>query len=204
MSEETLGLACLIVLGVVVLVIGLIAIWMICTYNRLIGLRNAVRNNFAQIDVVLKRRYDLIPNLVETAKGYMKHERETLEAVIQARNSAASVLQSAEQNPVHPDNINRIMQAESVMTGALGRLFAVAEQYPDLKANTNMIQLMNELAETENRIAFSRQAYNHVVTDYNTAREVFPTLLIVATLGFQPATLFEAAEPERQNVKVAF
>lgn len=168
-------------------------------------LRNRFRNAFAQIDVQLKRRYDLIPNLVETAKGYMKHERETLEAVINARNQAASAGQAAAQNPGDPSAMQSLGRAEGQLTGALGRLFALSESYPDLKANQNMLALQEELTSTENKVAFSRQAYNDAVTTYNTQRETFPTVIFAGMFNFQPANLFEIEEPgQREAPKVSF
>ena len=174
-------------------------------YNKLVTLRNRYKNAFAQIDVQLKRRYDLIPNLVETAKGYMKHERETLEAVIQARNQAVSAGQQAAQNPGDAAAMKSLGAAEGALTGTLGRLFALAESYPDLKANQNMLALQEELTSTENKVAFSRQAYNDAVTYYNTQREVFPTVIVASALNFQEAYLFEIEEPrEREAPKVSF
>ena len=185
---------------VVVAVLGLVGI-----YNRLVALRNRYKNAFAQIDVQLKRRYDLIPNLVETAKGYMKHERETLEAVISARNQASSASQQAAAQPGDPSAMQGLMGAETALTGALGRLFAVVERYPDLKANQNMSQLMEELTTTENKVAFARQAYNDAVMTYNTTREKFPNVLIANPLGFGEASLFEIeVEEEREAPKVSF
>ncbi len=191
-------------LGLVILIV-LAVLFGVGAYNRLVKLRNRYKNAFAQIDVQLKRRYDLIPNLVETAKGYMKHERETLEAVIAARNQAATANQAAAQNPGETAAMQGLMGAEAALTGAMGRLFAVVERYPDLKANQNMSQLMEELTSTENKIAFARQSYNDSVTNYNTARESFPTVLVANPLGFQQATLFEIeVEEERQAPKVSF
>ncbi|MBK1859646.1 LemA family protein [Cerasicoccus arenae] len=194
-----------IVLGVIaVLFIG-VALFIVGLYNKLVTLRNRFKNAFAQIDVQLKRRYDLIPNLVETAKGYMKHERETLEAVIAARNTAASAGQKAASNPGDPSAIKGLMASEAALTGTMGKLFALVESYPDLKANQNMMQLTEELTSTENKIAFSRQAYNDSVMVYNTARETFPTVMIAGTFGFQQAELFEITNPtEREAVKVSF
>jgi LemA protein len=170
-----------------------------------VALRNRYKNAFSQIDVQLKRRYDLIPNLVETAKGYMAHERETLEAVIQARNQAASASAAAAANPADAAAMQSLIGAESVLGGALSKLLVTVERYPDLKANQTMAQLMEELTSTENRIAFARQAYNDAVTSYNTARETFPTVLIAAPFGFLPAVLFEiTVEAEREAVKVSF
>jgi len=175
-------------------------------YNRLVTLRNRYQNAFSQIDVQLRRRYDLIPNLVETVKGYMKHERETLEAVITARNSAMSASRQAAQAPGDPAAMQQLAGAEAALTGTLGRLFALSEAYPDLKANQNMAQLMEELRTTENQIAFARQGFNDSVTRYNTAREVFPNSLIAGSFNFGPAELLEAIEtPEmREAPQVSF
>lgn len=193
-----------ILIGVVVVVL-LAAFAMIGTYNRLVTLRNRYKNAFSQIDVQLKRRYDLIPNLVETAKGYLKHERETLEAVIQARNAAYTAGQQAARNPGERQAMASLGSAEGALTGALGRLFAVAESYPDLKANQNMLSLQEELTATENKIAFARQAYNDSVMAYNTQREVFPTNLIAGVFNFQEANLFEVEQPgEREAPRVSF
>lgn len=191
---------------IVLLVIAvLLGLYLVYLYNGLVTLRNRVRNGFAQIDVQLKRRYDLIPNLVETAKGYLKHERETLEAVIQARNSAASAEEKAAEQPENPDAVKGLMGAESALTGAMGRFFALAEAYPDLKANQNMMQLTEELTSTENKISFARQAFNDAVMQFNTAREKFPAVLIAPTFGFQAAQPFEIEEPqERENIQVDF
>ena len=193
------------VLGGLVVVGLLLVVIVAGMYNKLVTLRNRYKNAFAQIDVQLKRRYDLIPNLVETAKGYMKHERETLEAVIQARNQAVSAGQQAAQNPGDAAAMKSLGAAEGALTGALGRLFALAESYPDLKANQNMLALQEELTSTENKVAFSRQAYNDAVTYYNTQREVFPTVIVASALNFQEAYLFEIEEPrEREAPKVSF
>ena len=193
-----------ILVGVFVVLL-LLVIWVVGIYNRLVALRNRFRNAFAQIDVQLKRRYDLIPNLVETAKGYMKHERETLEAVINARNQAKSAEQTASQNPGDPSAMQSLGRAEGQLTGALGRLFALSESYPDLKANQNMLALQEELTSTENKVAFSRQAYNDAVMTYNTQREVFPNVMFAGMFNFQPANLFEIEEPgEREAPKVSF
>ncbi len=195
----------LILLGVfVVFCIG-VALWVMGIYNGLVTLRNRFKNAFAQIDVQLKRRYDLIPNLVETAKGYLSHERETLEAVIAARNGAASAGQAAAADPSNPDAIKQLMGAETALTGAMGKFFALSEAYPDLKANQNMMQLTEELTSTENKISFARQAYNDSVMTYNTKREVFPAVLFSGALGFREAQLFEITEErEREAVKVSF
>jgi LemA protein len=184
----------LITLGVVVLV----GLYFVSVYNGLVSSRNAYKNAFAQIDVQLTRRYDLIPNLVETAKGYMQHERETLEAVIAARNSAVSGLKQASANPGNPGAVTALAGAENVLTGALGRLFAVAESYPDLKANQNMLQLSEELTSTENKVAFARQAFNDSVMGYNNAREVFPSNVVAGMFGFQAAQLLEIEAPEKR------
>ena len=195
----------LVGLLVVVGALGALVLFLAGTYNKLVRLRNRFKNAFAQIDVQLKRRYDLIPNLVETAKGYLKHERETLEGVIAARNQAATANQRASQDPADGGAIRDLMGAEGALAGALGRLFALVESYPDLKANQNMMQLSEELTSTENKVAFARQAYNDSVMTYNTAREVFPTVLVAGMFGFQPAQLFEIAdEAEREAPKVSF
>ena len=193
----------LIVIGGIILMLVVIVVGI---YNGLVTGRNRYKNAYSQIDVQLKRRYDLIPNLVETAKGYMKHERETLEAVIAARNSAMSANQQASVNPGDPTAMKALAGAEAALTGTLGRLFALAESYPDLKANENMIQLQEELTSTENRVAFSRQAFNDAVTDFNTRCEKFPANLIAGSFGFHPAELLESTESpeERKPVKVSF
>lgn len=199
------SIALLVIGGVLLLVVIVVALMAIGIYNSLVQLRNRFQNAFAQIDVQLKRRYDLIPNLVETAKGYMTHERETLEAVTQARNLAQAAGQRAAQNPGDPAAMNGLNNAESQLTGALGRLLAVAEAYPDLKANQNMMALQEELTSTENKVAFARQAYNDAVTRYNTRREQFPAVLFAGTLGFDEAQLFEIEiEKEREAPKVQF
>jgi LemA protein len=191
----------LIFLGIIVVVV----VACIVMYNNLVTLRNRYKNAYSQIDVQLKRRYDLIPNLVETAKGYLKHERGTLEAVIQARNQASAANQKAASNPGDPGAMGALSGAEGVLTGALGRLFALAEAYPDLKANQTMAQLMEELTSTENKVAFARQAYNDAVMEYNISREKFPNALIAGTFGFREAVLFEVSVPEeREAVKVSF
>lgn len=183
----------------------LLVLWVIGQYNGLVRGRNAFRNAFAQIDVQLKRRYDLIPNLVETAKAYLKHERETLEAVIAARNQAAGACAAAAANPGSPAAMAALAQAESGLGGVLGRLFAVSEAYPELKANQTMMQLTEELTSTENRIAFARQAYNDSVMSYNNTREVFPANLVAGLFQFAAASLFEVTrEGERDGVKVQF
>lgn len=174
-------------------------------YNRLVKLRNRFKNGFAQIDVQLKRRYDLIPNLVETAKGFMDHERETLEAVIQARNQAKQASDQAAQNPDDPEAIKNLMGAEAALTGSMGSLFALSESYPELKSDSTMNNLMEELTSTEEKIAFARQRYNDDVTKYNTARESFPAVIFAGMFGFEEAVLFEIDEPEeREAVEVSF
>jgi LemA protein len=195
----------LIIVLVVVGVVVILLMSMIGMYNRLVTLRNRYKNAFSQIDVQLKRRYDLIPNLVEVAKGYIKHERETLEAVIQARNAAYSAGQQAAQNPGERTAMSGLAGAEGQLAGALGRLFAVAEAYPNLKANENMMALQEELSSTENKIAFARQAYNDSVMTYNTQREVFPTSIVAGMFNFQEAHLFEVADAaQREAPKVSF
>jgi LemA protein len=200
-----MGLIVLIVLGVILVPLLLIVFWVIGGYNSLVTLRNRFKNAYAQIDVQLKRRYDLIPNLVETAKGYLKHERGTLEAVIAARNSALSANTRAAQNPGDAAAMKELAGAETALTGTLGRLFAVAEAYPDLKANQEMLRLMEELTSTENRVAFARQAFNDSVMAYNTTRETFPTNFIANTFNFAPAELFVIEKPEEKEApKVQF
>src|ERR687891_90453 len=174
-------------------------------YNKLVSLRNRFKNAFSQIDVQLKRRYDLIPNLVETAKGYLQHERGTLEAVVAARNAAATANARAAQNPGDASAMKGISSAESALSGVMTRLFALAESYPDLKANTTMLSLMEELTSTENKVSFARQAYNDSVMAYNTRREVFPTNLIAGPFNFGPAELFVIDKPEQKDApKVSF
>lgn len=180
-------------------------IFAVSGYNALVELRNRFKNAFSQIDVQLRRRYDLIPNLVETAKGYMAHERNTLEAVIAARNVAASANARAAQQPGNPAVMKELAGAENALTGTLGRLFAVAEAYPDLKANQSMSRLMDELSFTENKVASARQSYNDTVMAYNTARETFPRNIIAGMFNFGPAELFEIQQPEhREAPKVSF
>jgi LemA protein len=193
------------ILGAGLVVIVLVALFVIGIYNRLVAYRNRYKNAFSQIDVQLKRRYDLIPNLVEAVKGYMKHESGTLEAVIQARNAAASAGRTAASNPGDPSAMSSLAAAESQLNGALGRLFAVAEAYPDLKANQNMLSLQEELSSTENKVAFSRQAYNDAVMTYNTRRETFPDVVVANFLNFTEAKLFEIdTEKERAAPRVSF
>ena len=190
------------------IILGILAalvFFAITIYNRLVAGRNRFKNAFAQIDVQLTRRHDLIPNLVETAKGYMKHERETLEAVINARNTAVSGLKAASADPSNPEAMKQLAAAERGLSGALGRLFALSEAYPDLKANENMMQLSEELTTTENKVAFSRQAYNDSVMDYNTLRESFPNNLFAGWFNFQAAELLEIEdESKREAPKVSF
>lgn len=193
----------LIILGVIALVV---VFWAVGAYNRLVGMQNQFKNAFAQIDVQLKRRYDLIPNLVETAKGYMKHERETLEAVIAARNQAVNANAKAAADPTDPAAMHTMAAAEGALASSLGKLFALSEAYPELKANQNMMQLTEELTSTENRIAFARQAYNDGVMQYNTAREQFPGSIIAGMFAFKQAELLQSTEApeERKPVKVSF
>ena len=185
-----------------ILLIVLVAavVFGISIYNRLVALRNRVRNGFAQIDVQLTRRYDLIPNLVESVKGYMKHERETLQAVIEARNTAVNGLQAAAADPANADAIRKLGAAEAGLGSALGRLFALSENYPDLKASQNMLQFQEELASTENKVSFARQAFNDAVQNYNTARESFPNNLVANAFGFAPAQFLEIEAPEKREV----
>ena len=195
----------IIFFGIIVLIALVGVFYVIGGYNNLVSLRNRFKNAYAQIDVQLKRRYDLIPNLVETAKGYMKHESGTLEAVIAARNSASSANTKAAQNPGDAAAMKELAGAETALTGSLGRLFAVAEAYPDLKANQEMMQLMEELTSTENKVAFARQAYNDSVMVYNTARETFPTNIIANTFNFAAAEMFVIDKPEEKAApKVSF
>ncbi|NUS54436.1 MAG: LemA family protein [Streptomycetaceae bacterium] len=194
-----MGAICLVL--IVVVIVG----WLISIYNGLVRSRNGYKNAFAQIDVQLTRRHDLIPNLVETAKGYIKHERETLEAVIAARTGAVTAQAAATANPGDPAAMQQLGGAENMLTQTLGRLFAVAEAYPDLKANQNMMQLSEELTSTENRVAFARQAYNDSVMGYNNKREVFPSSVVAGMFNFAPAALFETEDPaSRQAPKVQF
>jgi len=195
----------LIVIIVLVALAAFAAMYVVGLYNKLVALRNRFKNAYAQIDVQLKRRYDLIPNLVETAKGYIKHERGTLEAVIAARNAALSANTGAAANPGDPAAMKQLASAEGALTGTLGRLFALSEAYPDLKANTTMLSLMEELTSTENKVAFSRQAYNDSVMAYNTQREIFPSSTIAGTFNFNAAELFVIEQAEqREAPKVSF
>lgn len=183
----------------------LFVFYLIAIYNGLVALRNQYKNSWAQIDVQLKRRYDLIPNLVETAKGYMKHESETLEKVIAARNQAAGAGQRAAANPGDPNAMQGLIGAETQLQGAMGRLFAVMESYPDLKANQNMLQVQEELTSTENKVSFARQAYNDSVMAYNTKRETFPDLIVARLANFTEAKSFEIENvAEREAPKVKF
>jgi LemA protein len=195
----------LIALGVLVALVAVLGLWVAGIYNKLVDLRNRFKNAFAQIDVQLKRRYDLIPNLVEVAKGYMKHESSTLEAVIKARNIALAASQAAAANPADANAMKGLLSAEAGLGGALSRLMVVSEQYPDLKANTNMLQLTEELTSTENKVSFARQAYNDSVMIYNTAREVFPSVIFAGMFGFTAAELFKIDDPTERNApKVQF
>jgi LemA protein len=190
---------------IILAILAAIVIFAITIYNRLVTARNRYKNAFAQIDVQLTRRHDLIPNLVETAKGYMKHERETLEGVINARNMAVAGLKAANEDPTNPEAMKQLAAAEQGLSGALGRLFALSEAYPDLKANENMMQLSEELTTTENKVAFARQAYNDSVMDYNNTCEQFPNNLFAERFNFQHAELLEIEdEAKRETPKVSF
>ena len=193
-------IALLVILGVILL----LAFWIVGIYNGLVVARNRFKNAFAQIDVQLKRRYDLIPNLVEAVKGYMAHERETLDAVIQARNSAMAAEQKVAANPADPAAIKELNRTEDQLGNTLGRLFALSEAYPDLKANQNMLALQEELTSTENKIGFARQAFNDAVMAYNNRREVFPSVMVAGMFGFTEAALLETAPAEREAPKVSF
>ena len=188
-----------VALGVVVGIVLLLVLWVIGLYNGLVVLRNRYKNAYAQIDVQLKRRYDLIPNLVETAKGYLKHERETLEAVIAARNQAAGAAAALAKMPGDATAMRAFAQAETGLAGVLSRLMAVAERYPDLKADGQMSRVSEELASTENRIAFARQHYNDEVTAYNVKRELFPSSLVAGIFNFAPASLLESTQSETER-----
>ncbi|HEY0257770.1 MAG TPA: LemA family protein [Candidatus Methylacidiphilales bacterium] len=194
-----------VILGVILLVVLIVGGMGVGIYNRLVTLRNEYKNQFAQIDVQLKRRHDLIPNLVETAKGYMAHERGTLDEVIAARNGAAAARQKAATDPSDPGAVQQMGAAEGALNQSLGRLFAVAEAYPDLKANQNMLQIQSGLTDTENLISSARQAYNNSVLNFNTQREIFPNSLVAGIFNFAPASPFEITEPgEREVPKVSF
>ena len=188
-------------MGWIILAIIVLAVFFVIgLYNGLVTARNAYKNAFAQIDVQLTRRHDLIPNLVETVKGYLAHERNTLEAVINARNTAVAGLKAAAANPGDPAAVQQLAGAENALTGALGKLFALAEAYPDLKANRNMMQLSEELTTTENKVAFARQAYNDSVMGYNNRREVFPSSIVAGMFTFLPAQLLEIESPQKREV----
>jgi LemA protein len=186
-------------MGIIIFIaalVGIVGVIAISGYNDLVKFRNRYKNAYSQIDVQLQRRYDLIPNLVETAKGYMKHERETLEAVINARNSAISASGRAAQNPGDPQTMEQLGNAEAALTGALSRLMVISESYPELKADQTMVRVMEELSSTENRVAFARQAFNDSITLYNTKREVFPSNLIADAFNFAIADLLPESAPE--------
>lgn len=190
---------------VILVILGGMVLFTVATYNKLVALRNRFKNAFSQIDVQLKRRYDLIPNLVETAKAYLKHERETLEAVIQARNNASQANQKAAEHPEDASAVKGLIGAEAALTGAMGKFFALSEAYPDLKANQNMMQLTEELSSTENKIAFARQAFNDAVMRYNTTREKFPNNILAGAFNFNEAQLFEVeSSAEREAPRVSF
>ncbi len=191
--------------GIVLAAAAVLAVWAVGVFNGLTRKRNGYRNAFAQIDVQLKRRYDLVPNLVETVKGYAKHERETLEAVVKARNVAAAAAEAAAKAAGDPDAMARLAQSEAALGGALSRLLVTVERYPDLKANQNFLELQEELASTENKVAFARQAYNDAVTEFNNARAVFPAVLLAGAFGFPEARLLEVESAEvREAPKVSF
>jgi LemA protein len=201
---STLIVLIIILVVIVVVALGIVG-FAIGGFNKLVTLRNRYKNAYAQIDVQLKRRYDLIPNLVETAKGYMKHEHDTLEDVTKARNIAYAASQAAAANPGDAATMKNLVSAESGLAGTLSRLMVVSEQYPDLKANQNMMQLTEELTSTENKISFARQAYNDSVMAYNTDREVFPSNILAGAFNFGPAELFVIDKPEQRDApKVSF
>lgn len=197
-----MGTATLVVLGI----LAVLVLWGVSVYNTLVRYRNQVKNSWGQIDVQLQRRYDLIPNLVEAVKGYMAHERNTLEMVINARNQASDARERVEQaGGPSGESIKQLMAAETTLRGGLGKLFALVENYPDLKASENMKQLQEELTSTENKVAFARQSYNDMVLAYNNAQQVFPAVLVASALGHHPVDLFEVGSPDaRQAVKVSF
>jgi LemA protein len=190
----------------VLVIIFLMVFWGIGVYNRLIMLRNQVKNAWSQIDVQLQRRYDLIPNLVETVKGYMGYEKSTLESVIQARNQASTALEALQKGGGPTEgSIKELVRAENMLKGAVGSIFALAENYPQLRASENMVRLQEELSTTENKIAFARQAYNDQVLMYNTSQQKFPAVFFAATFGHHPAELYEIEEQEaKKAVKVSF
>jgi LemA protein len=194
----------IITLVVLLGIVLVLALRLMGIYNRLVVAANRFKNAFAQIDVQLKRRYELIPNLVDAVKGYMGHERDTLDAVIKARTRAMSAEQKVAANPSDPAAMGELNQAEAQLGGTLGRLFALSEAYPDLKANQNMLALQEELTSTENRIGFARQAFNDAATDYNIRREVFPASMVAGMFGFKEAALLDTAETERAAPKVSF
>jgi LemA protein len=193
----------MVTLLILLAILVALAFWAVGIYNGLVTARNAFRNAFAQIDVQLQRRFDLIPNLVETAKGYIKHERETLEAVIAARSAAMSGLAAAKASPGDPAAMAELASSQGLLNGALGRLMAVAEAYPDLKANQNMMQLSEELTSTENKVAFARQAFNDSVMGYNNRREVFPSSVVAGMFQFAPAALLEIPTADQAQVRAA-
>jgi LemA protein len=204
-EPATMAIGLFVVVGGLFLVAIILAAMVVGVYNKLVTMRNRYKNAYAQIDVQLKRRYDLIPNLVETAKGYIKHERETLEAVTAARNIAYAASKAAAANPGDAGAMKNLTAAESGLAGTLSRLMMVSEAYPDLKANQNMMQLSEELTSTENKISFARQAYNDSVMSYNTNREVFPSNLVAGMFNFGPAELFVIDKPEQKDApKVSF
>lgn len=193
-------------LGIIIAILAVLALWGIGIFNKLIELRNQVKNAWSQIDVQLQRRYDLIPNLVETVKGYMTYEKSTLQAVIEARNQASALREQIQQSGVpSEDAMKKLMGAEATLRSGLGNIFALAENYPQLKASETMQNLQEELSSTENKVAFARQAYNDQVLAYNTAQQKFPAVLIAGALGHQPAEMYEVESPEtRKAVKVSF
>jgi LemA protein len=194
-----------IIILLVILGVGMLLVfWLVGIYNGLVVARNRFKNAFAQIDVQLKRRYDLIPNLIECVKGYMAHERETLDAVIKARKSAMAAEQKVAANASDPAAMKELNQAEAQLGGTLGRLFALSEAYPDLKANQNMLGLQEELTSTENKIGFARQAFNDAATAYNNRRQIFPAVMVAGMFGFPEAGLLEAAQAEREAPQVSF
>ena len=196
----------MLTLGIIIAVIALIILWGIGIYNNLVLLRNQVKNAWSQIDVQLQRRYDLIPNLIETVKGYMNYEKSTLQSVIEARNQAASAREQIQKSGVPSEQeMKNLMGAEATLRSGLGNIFALAENYPQLKASENMQYLQEELSTTENKVAFARQAYNDQVLTYNTAQQTFPAVLVASSLGHQPAQMFEIESPEaKKAVKVSF